>query len=453
MRSIKTRIRLIGGTFARGVHPADSKQLSGQARIEILPTPPQLLLPVIQHLGSPAEPVVKPKEQVSQGQLVAKPASFVSAGVHSPVSGIAGMLTVTTLPNGRHMKAVPVAAEGDQPLAGQALWDDVYGGDWPTGNLQQYAPGRIVQSVRDAGIVGMGGAAFPTHVKLARNEKRPIQTLLINGCECEPYLTADYWLMLQGPCAIVSGALLAQRACGAERVIIAIEDNKPSAIDSMRTAARGTGIDIAVVRTKYPQGGERQLTIAVLGKEVPTGGLPLDVGAVVLNVATSAAVARAVIRGKPLTHRIITISGAGIKNPKNLLVPIGASYSDLIAYAGGLTDDAVRVISGGPMMGFAISDLGTPITKGTSGITVLTEQDVRQAGETPCVRCGRCVDVCPLGLVPTKMALAARHKDWELARRYQLQACCECGCCGYICPARIPLVQLIRMGKVQMTRE
>ncbi|MCK4602902.1 MAG: electron transport complex subunit RsxC, partial [Phycisphaerae bacterium] len=314
-------------------------------------------------------------------------------------------------------------------------------------------PEQIVEAVRSAGVVGMGGAAFPTHVKLMRHAETPIDTLLLNGCECEPYLTADYRLMIEVPQPIVTGALLAGRACGAGRIVIAIEDNKPAAAETLREAAEDAGVQVVVVKTKYPMGGERQVVPAALNREVPTGGLPLDVGVVVLNVGTAAAVAVAVLRGKPLTHRVVTVSGVGVREPKNLLVPIGISYGELIDYCGGLTRDAARVVAGGPMMGFALGDLKTPITKGTSGLTVLTGEDVRRAEETACLRCGRCVDVCPLGLVPTKMALAAKHEDWELARRYYLSACCECGCCEYACPANIPLVQLMRMGKAQMPKE
>jgi electron transport complex protein RnfC len=312
---------------------------------------------------------------------------------------------------------------------------------------------QIAEAVAEAGIVGLGGAAFPTHVKLLRNDKKPIDTIIVNGCECEPYLTSDYRLMVEAPKPIVTGALLAARANGSERVVVLIEDNKPEAIARMRQAAGGTGIEIAAAKTKYPQGGEKQAILAVTGREVPTGGLPLDIGVVVVNVGTAAAIARAVVRGKPLTHRVVAVTGPGVKQPKNILAPVGVSYGELIDFCGGLTDDAARVIAGGPMMGFTLGDLATPVTKGTSGVTVLTEREVRHGAETACVRCGRCVDACPLSLVPTKIALAARHGDWEQAKRYYITACMECGCCAYTCPASLPLVQMIRLGKAQMPRE
>lgn len=440
------------GNFARGVHPPEQKEFSKNAAIEAAPVPDQLLVPLWQHTGAPCKPLVKVKQEVKWGDKIGEAGGFISAAVHAPVNGTILMLSAVTLPIGRRVQALPIKSAAEQ-LSGRALVEDVLGGNWPTAGLDRFAPEQIVDAVREAGIVGLGGAAFPTAVKLTRNERRPVDTLLVNGCECEPYLTADYRLMLEFPGAIVTGALLAARAAGARQIIIAIEDNKRDAAEFVRKAAEGTGIRVFVVRTKYPMGGERQVIPAVLGREVPTGGLPLDVGVVVVNVGTAAAIARAVVRGKPLTHRIVTITGAGIRTPKNVLAPIGMRFADLIALCGGLTPDAARILAGGPMMGYAVSDLNTPLTKGTSGITVLTHADVRRAEETACVRCGRCVDVCPLHLVPTKAAMASKAEDWDLARRYYVTACIECGCCAFACPAGIPLVQLIRTGKARMPKE
>ncbi len=440
-------------SFARGVHPDDKKKFSAGVPVEVLPTPKSVLIPLSQHIGAPCKATVKPKAEVAVGDVVGDSEAFVSAPVHASVAGTTAAATVVTLPNGQHVGAIPITAAEAQSLSGQALWNDIYGGQWAMDSVDSFEPAQISQAVRAAGIVGMGGATFPTHVKFARNPEKPIDTLIINGCECEPYLSSDYRLMLESPQPIISGALLAGRAVGAERIIVAIEDNKLDAIETMLSAAYGTGVEVVGVHTRYPMGGERQLIVAVMAREVLTGGLPLDVGVVVVNVATAAAVARAVLRKKPLTHRIISVTGEGVVSPKNLLVPVGTSYAALIDYCGGMTDEASRVISGGPMMGFALGDLETPVTKGTSGVVVLTEAQTRKAEETACVRCGRCVDVCPLGLVPTRIALAVRKKDWELARRYYLTACCECGCCAYVCPAEIPLVQLIRAGKAGMPKE
>ena len=439
------------GDFARGIHPSDEKGLAQNSPIEIVPPPAQIAIPLLQHTGAPCDPAVQVKQELAMGDKVGKAKGFISAPVHTSIAGTVMMASVTTLPNGRHVKTIPIKA-GPNQVSGDALKAEIFGGEWPTSGLEKYEPAQIAAAVREAGLVGLGGAAFPTHVKLTRNEKRPVDTLLVNGCECEPYLTADYRLMVEFPAPIVTGALLAGHASGAKQIVIAVEDNKPAAVEALKKAAQGTAVQIATVHTKYPMGGERQVIPAVLKREVPTGGLPLDVGVVVVNVGTAAAIARAVLRGKALTHRIVSVTGRGIKNPKNLLVPIGISYQELIDYCGGFTEDAARVVVGGPMMGFSISSFTAPVTKGTSGVVVLTKSDVQRAEETSCVRCGRCVDVCPLHLVPTKMALASKYEDWEMAKRYHLLACCECGCCGYICPANIPLVQLMRKGKAQMPR-
>ncbi len=405
-------------------------------------------MPLLQHLGAPCEPVHKPRTEVALGDVVGEAKAYISAPVHASVTGKTARGSVATLPNARHVSVVPIKAADEQPLTERALFDSLYGGDWPLNEYENYDPQRIVDAAKEGGLVGLGGAAFPTYVKLARNEEKPIRRVLVNGCECEPYLTADYRLMLEAPEAVLMGALLAKQATGAQEVTLCLEDNKPLAVEALRASSQGTPVQISILKTKYPQGGEKQLIYALTGQEVPTGGLPLDIGIVVINVGTAAALAGATIRGKPLTHRVVTVTGAGIRQPKNLLVPIGASYRDVIDYCGGVTDDAARILSGGPMMGFAIGNLDTPVTKGTSGVTVLTREEIKRSQETNCVRCGRCVDVCPLNLVPTKIALAARAGDAELAERYYAAACMECGCCAYMCPAGIPLVQLIRAGKI-----
>ena len=435
-------------TFARGIHPAENKELAEHQAIEVVPSPAEVLIPLLQHVGPPCTLAVKTRDEVSVGTKIAASEAFISAPIHATIDGIVGRPTVATLPNGRHVEAVPIKA-GTQKNTPEEIKRDFLGGEWSTANLERFTSEQIVAAVREAGIVGQGGAGFPTSVKIALNPKKPVDTVLVNGCECEPYLTADHRLMLESPSSIITGALLTARASGADRVLIAIEDNKPDAVAAMEKAATGTPVKIVVLKTKYPMGGEKQTILSSTGRVVPTGGLPLDVGVVVVNVASASAIARAVLRNKPLTHRIVTVTGAGIRSPKNLLAPIGISYGELIEFCGGLTPDAKRIVAGGPMMGFTLGSLATPVTKGTSGITVMTSADLAKSEETACVRCGRCVDVCPLNLVPTKMALAARHHDWDLAKRYHILACMECGCCGYACPANIPLVQLIRMGKAK----
>ena len=442
----------VRGSFARGVHPSDGKALAADRPIEVLPPVSRVVIALQQHTGAPCVPVVKMKDAVKTGDLIGQADAFISAPIHSSVNGVVGKPSVVTLPNARHVKMIPLTSEGGQ-LEGQALYDEMLGGEWPLEALDAWEPEAIVKRVREAGIVGLGGAAFPTSVKLVRNEKKPVDVLLLNGCECEPYLTADYRIMLEAAAGVLAGAQVAAKACGAAQIVVAIEDNKPEALAVMKKAAEGTPVHVVAVETKYPMGGEKQTASAVVGRTIPTGGLPLDVGVVVINVGTALAVARAVLRNGNLTHRVVTVTGAGIREPKNLLVPMGVDYKTLIEYCGGLLPQAARIISGGPMMGFAVGSPDVPVTKGTSGLLVLTEQDVRTPEETHCIRCGRCVDACPLNLIPTRLALAARKKEWDVAKRYHIMACMECGCCAYVCPAAIPLVQLIRMGKVQMPRE
>lgn len=440
------------GRFSGGVHPEEHKELSRHAVIEALPPPAEIALPLLMHTGAPCRPVVEPRAEVPYGALVADSDAFVSAPIHAPVAGVVQREGVATLPNARHVKTLPIKT-GPSQMSAEELYADIFGGEWPRDGVSDRSPEEIVKAVRAAGIVGQGGAAFPTHVKLARNPKKPVDTILVNGCECEPYLTADFRVMVEAPEPVISGALLAAHAAGARDIVIAVEDNKPEAIAALREAAEGTGVRVISVPTRYPMGGEKQTVRVATGRTIPTGGLPLDVGVVVINVETAAAIARAVWRGKPLTHRVVTVTGGGVVQPKNILAPIGCRYADLLAFCGGLKPEAARAIAGGPMMGFALGTFDVPVTKGTSGLVILTADDVRRSAETNCVRCGRCVEACPLDLMPTRIALAARHKDWELAKRHHMLACMECGCCAYVCPARIPLVQLIRMGKVQMLKE
>ncbi|MFN0054789.1 MAG: electron transport complex subunit RsxC [Planctomycetales bacterium] len=438
----------LGPNFARGIHPPSHKEATAESPIRFLPTPARVTLPLHQHAGAPADLVVKPRDKVTWGDLVARPHDErMSAGVHAPVTGLVRPLTAVTLPNGKHASAIPVETEAGTP-SGEEIWAALFGGEWPDAVRRDLTSAEILNSIDAAGIVGLGGAAFPTQVKLRPAADKPVQTLLLNGCECEPFLTADDRLMREAPRPIVLGAQLSMIACGAQAVVIAIEDNKPEAIAAMRAASAGmAAVRIVVCPTKYPMGGERQLIPAVFGKSVPTGGYPHDIGIVVVNVGTAAAVAAAVLRNRPLTHRVLTVTGGGIRMPGNLLVPLGTPLQNLIDACGGLTDDARRVIAGGPMMGFTVTNLSIPVTKGTGGLTVFAQAELDAESATACIRCGRCLDVCPLGLMPTRIAQAIRHDQLDLARRMDLEACCECGCCAYECPARVPLVQYLRMGK------
>ncbi len=434
-------------TFKKGIHPPECKSFSEHQAIEVLPTPDIVRIPLLQHIGAPSKVSIKPRAEVAVGDKIADSGGFISAPVHASVSGKTAREGIITLPNGRRVTTVPIKASEEQPLEDDTLKEAFLGGDWSI-NLDEIDPTSLSTACSEAGIVGMGGAAFPTHVKLMRNEERPVTDLLINGCECEPFLTADHRLMLESPASILAGAKLAAHATGAENITICVEENKMDAVQALADAIGDENIQIKVMLSKYPQGGEKSLVMAALGKAVPTGGLPLDVGVVVMNVGTASSLARMVLRQMPLTHRIVTVTGAGIENPKNLIVPIGTPFQTVIDYCGGIKDNVSRIIAGGPMMGFSVTDLEIPVTKGTSGITVLTHDDIKQANTTACVRCGMCVDTCPLDLVPTKLALAARHKSIDTLKQYSVDACMECGCCAYQCPANIPLVQLIRTGKI-----
>lgn len=435
------------GTFRRGVHPPEQKHFSADAPIEAIPTPAEVIIPLQQHIGAPCKPVVKPKQEVAYGDLIGDNDAFISAKLHSPIAGIVQKMAVTTLPNGRHVEAIRIKAEGRQFTA-EENYRECMGGRWAK-SVVGYDPDEVTQAINNAGIVGLGGAAFPTHVKIAPS-KKPVGTLIVNGCECEPYLTADDRLMRDIPDAVITGALLAGFATNVKDIFVGIEENKPQAIESIYNAAKGTRVKVAVLKTKYPQGSEKHLIKAVVNRVVPMGGLPSDIGVTVSNVTTIVAVARAVIRHMPLTHRVVCVTGAGVVQPKNILAPFGISYRELIEFCGGLTKDAARILSGGPMMGFAFADLDMPLTKGTGGVTVLTHEDIERQRETSCLRCGRCVDVCPMNLVPARLAVAARHRNLNLMEKYKIRGCMECGCCAYVCPAVIPLVQLIRVGKAMI---
>jgi electron transport complex protein RnfC len=328
-------------------------------------------------------------------------------------------------------------------------------------DINKYSVERICEAVRQAGIVGMGGAGFPTRVKIEPNPRLPKKTMIVNGCECEPYITCDYRIMLEWTSEIIAGIKLARKASGCSQVIIGIEDNKPEAIEAMNTAldssGRNDGIKVVPVKTKYPQGGERQLIRSILKRNVPTGGIPPMIGVLVLNVATCAAIAEAVIADLPLTHRVVTVTGEAIARPGNYYVPIGTSVEELIEFCGGVTQKSARVILGGPMMGVAIADLETPVTKTTGAITIITKEQMGSAKfagrQTACIRCGRCLQACPENLNPTKIAHAVKNNLLDVAEDCFISACIECGCCSYVCPANIELTGYIKTGKIFLARQ
>jgi electron transport complex protein RnfC len=405
-----------------------------------------------QHIGAICTPLVNKKDTVTAGQLIANADAFVSAPLHSPVNGTVKDIALCSHPVLGRAQAIIIEPSQDnlpkQPYP--ARFDAAF-------DISPFSAEQIFNAVRNAGIVGMGGAGFPTSVKIKANPQSPIKDIIINACECEPYITCDYRMMIEWTFQILVGAALIGKALNCTNIYIGIENNKPEAIEifqkAIYAAPFASGMKIAKLKTLYPQGGERQLIRAILNKDVPTGGVPPMIGVLVSNVATAAAIADAVATNTPLTHRAVTVSGNGIKKPGNFYAPVGMAVGELIELAGGLKENAVKVILGGPMMGFAIADLSTPLTKTSGAVTVLTDKDIAKRKETACIRCGRCISVCPININPTKIAHAVKYNMLDVAQQYYMSACIECGCCTYICPADIELTGYIKTGKILVARQ
>jgi len=423
-------------TFPGGLHPPDNKKWSADKPIEDCPLPEELVIPLAQHIGAPAEAVVNAGGHVKKGQLIAQAKGFVSVPVHASTSGEVIAVEPRPHSSGRNLPAIIIRPDGED------LWER----EPHAADLDALSAEQLRDLIRDGGLVGMGGATFPTHVKLSPPKERPIDTLILNGAECEPYLTADHRLMLEESERLVRGVEVLRRVLGVNKVLIGIEANKPDAIATMEAAVAGRDMTVEVLEVKYPQGAEKQLIKALTGREVPSGGLPMDVGVVVQNVGTAAAAADAVA-GIPLIERIATVTGPGIVTPKNLRVRIGTPLEHLVAFCGGLQGDPAKIIMGGPMMGMTQLSLEVPATKGTSGVLLFREGDVPLRDEGPCIRCGRCVRVCPARILPTTIAAYARLDLVEEAEAMDAMDCIECGCCTYTCPAALPLVQAIRHAK------
>ena len=429
--------------FRGGVHPKEEKKWTDHKPIEDMPLPKQVVIPLLQHIGAPGECLVQKGESVRTGQPLSKSSKFVSIPVHASITG--KVAAVESRPHPLGASLLSVVIEGD----GTENWveGNERGDDW-----QHLSGEEIRNRIRDAGIAGMGGASFPTHVKITPPPGKPIRTLILNGAECEPFLTADHRLMLEKADEILAGLKILMKVLDVQRAVIGIERNKPDAISLMRSKTGGDRIiEVLPLHVKYPQGGEKQLIKAATGLEVPSGGLPMDVGCLVQNVGTAFSIHEAVCFRKPLIERIVTVTGPGIAEPKNLRVRIGTLFSDLIAFCGGYTDETVKVVHGGPMMGIAQYTDGVPVLKGTSGVLVLNGKSGGTKPESPCISCARCVDICPMNLMPNRIAGLVEHGRWEDARRIGLTDCIECGSCGYICPAKRNLVHYIKLGKALLT--
>lgn len=423
-----------------GVHPPENK-ISADSRIEVLPLPEIAYIPIGQHIGSPALPIVAKGDKVKVGQLIAKSSGFVSANVHSSVSGTVTGIESIVDAGGYPRPAIVVAVEGDE-------WDESVDRRVALVKDINIPSQEIIHCIADMGVVGMGGATFPTHIKLMVPEGKKVDVLIVNGVECEPYLTADDRLMVERGDEILIGVKLLMKAINVNRAVIGIENNKLSAIINLnKLCQKYSGLSVMPLMVKYPQGGEKQLIKALINREVPSGGLPFDVGAIVQNVATVLAIYEAVQKKKPLIDRVVTVTGDSVSRPSNFLVRIGTPISQLLQAAGGLREGSVKVINGGPMMGKALPTVMSPVTKGTSGVVVMKENVATRPAISDCIRCAKCVSVCPMGLEPFllhKLSVRNRYPELEANR---VTDCMECGSCAYTCPAGIPLLDYIRYGK------
>lgn len=426
-----------------GVHPAGNK-LSANKPIEAIGLPKSVFIPVGQHIGAPAEVVVKKGDSIKVGQLIAKSSGFVSANIHSSVSGTVKKIEAGPDTSGYSKMGIYIDVEGD-------VWEESIDRSTELKTEINLDSAVILAKIKDAGIVGLGGATFPTHVKLMPPKGMEAEVLLINGVECEPYLTSDHRMMLEHGEELIVGVQLLMRALNVEKAAIGIENNKPDAIEKMQTLATPhNNISVFPLKVKYPQGSEKQLIKAVTGREISSGALPISVGAVVTNIATTFAVYEAVQKNKPLFERVVTVTGKSLKSPSNFKVRIGTSVSILIEAVGGLPENCGKIINGGPMMGKAFTNIEIPVTKGTSGVLMLPEKESKRGEIMPCIRCSRCVSVCPMGLEPFLLTTLSEKQIWERAEYGHVMDCIECGSCSYTCPANRPLLDYIRLGKAKV---
>lgn len=425
-----------------GVHPSDNKKWSRGSAIEPMDLPDVVNIPLSQHIGAPAVAKVAKGDKVLVGQLIAEAGGFMSANIHAPVSGT--VTAVDAQPNGQGLRQpmITIKREGDE-------WMPEIDRSETLVVKCDLSPKEIIDKIKAAGIVGMGGATFPTHVKLMIPDGKKAEALIINGVECEPFLTSDYRTMLERGERLIAGTRILMKAVGVEKAFIGVENNKPDAIAHLRSLlGSDSGISVVALKTRYPQGGEKQLIAAVTGRQVPPPpALPIDVGAVVCNASTAVAVYEAVQKNKPLIERVVTVTGKSLKEPKNLLTRMGTPVESLIAKCGGLPEGDVRVLNGGPMMGRALVNLAMPVMKGCSGIVVMSGKEVLRSKESACIKCAKCVSACPMGLEPYLISKLTRKRAWDDAERNDITSCIECGCCQFTCPANIPLLDHIRLGK------